>query len=373
MAGLYVHIPFCRSRCRYCSFNSYMGLEGLIPRYVSALIAEAQGWAGAIEVDTIYFGGGTPSLLSAGQLGDILGALRRAFVVDPGAEITVEVNPGTASAGSLAAMRALGVNRVSLGVQSLDDRELGMLGRIHTAAEAVAAFEMARGSFDNVSIDLLYGLPGQGLGRWRRTLERALGLGPEHLSLYPLSVEEGTPLAQAIAQGRMSPPDADLAAEMYQLAEEALGAYCHYELSNWARPGRECRHNLAYWYNLPYLGLGAGAHSCLGGSRFHNVASPREYIARVAGEVPGEGAIAGSEPIAEALEMAETMILGLRLEEGVGLDRLALRFGGDAVARYRSQIDELKCLGLLEEGEGHVRLTARGRLLGNEAFLRFLP
>lgn len=369
--SLYVHIPFCRSKCHYCSFNSYSGMDWIIPQYVEALIREMRPWVDhSLKVSTIYLGGGTPSLLNGEQIGEIVEACGEAFDVAYNAEITIEANPGTISEPFLRQLRALGINRLSLGVQSFDDRRLRELGRLHSATEAVEAYGMARRTFENINIDLLYALTSQTVEEWRETLERALSLEPDHLSLYPLTVEEETPLAKEIASGRVMRPDPDVAAEMYHLAEEMLSDYDHYEISNWARPGNRCQHNLSYWRDLPYLGFGAGAHSFFAHYRFSDLLSPIEYVQRLA---EADSAIDQAEYIDEALEMAETMILGLRLGEGVSLDGFARRFGREVTSLYRAQIEELISLGLLAKDDDALQLTRRGRLLGNEVFVRFLP
>lgn len=385
--GLYLHIPFCRRKCAYCDFNSYGGLDGLIPEYVSALVREIELWSDqGLVAATLYIGGGTPSLLSANQLRLMTEAAGRHFGLFTGAEVSIEANPGTAGKGWFEAARRLGVSRASLGIQSFCDDELRLLGRIHSADEARTAFSATRqAGFDNVNLDLIYGLPGQTLFRWQESLDAALRLAPEHLSLYCLTLEESTPLARRVARGELPAPDPDQAADMYLRADEALGlaGYQHYEISNWALPGKECQHNLLYWHNKPYLGLGAGGHSSWGGYRFHNTALPDSYIWQVAQLRPAQGEasdvlcsrspVAGKEAIPRDLEMAETVVLGLRLVEGVSLGDFSGRFGVQLTEAYGRQIQELQALGLAELGDGHLRLTPRGRLLGNEAFWRFLP
>jgi oxygen-independent coproporphyrinogen-3 oxidase len=391
--SLYVHIPFCRSKCSYCDFNSYAGLESLIEPYVNALVAEMGLWREAtqhMDVTTVFFGGGTPSLLPLAAVERIMTALRRSFRLATDAEVSFEANPGTVDCAYLRELGSLGVNRLSLGVQSFHEDELATLGRIHTAEEAREAYHTARlAGFDNVNLDLIYGLPRQTMTPWQETVREAIALRPDHLSLYALTVEEGTPLADAVTQGRLPPPDADLAADMYLSAEEALAAagYQHYEISNWAFPERECRHNLACWRNEPYLGFGAGAHSCLGGFRFANVRDPRRYTALVeettkAGVRPADGLapfladvahIASAEQMTAARAIAETVVLALRLLEGLPLEEFRRRFGQDLMSVYGSQVEELEALGLVERSDGCLRLTSRGRLLGNEAFQRFLP
>jgi oxygen-independent coproporphyrinogen-3 oxidase len=287
-----------------------------------------------------------------------------------------------------------GVNRLSLGVQSFHDDELRLLGRIHTVAEAMTSFRAARrAGFHNVSLDLIFGLPRQSPDRWHATLTQALALEPEHLSLYSLTVEDGTPLADSIARGDLPPPDDDLAADMYELAEEMLEAagYLHYEISNWAKAGASgsqgathslpsvCRHNLAYWRNEAYLGLGAGAHSSWREHRWYNLPWPQDYVARMAeggvGEAPWESPVAIQvEAINGPLAMGETMMLGLRLlKEGVPLARFATRFGRSLLDVYADELTSLQAEGLVERLSDRVRLTRRGWLLGNQVFGRFLP
>ena len=316
MPSLYLHIPFCQRKCPYCDFNTYAGLNRLFEPYTAALVREielAGASRGRPAVKTIFLGGGTPTVLPARLLRDILDACHRAFDVQPDAEITSEANPGTVDVDRFAALREIGVNRLSMGVQSFDDAELQFLGRIHSADEVETAFNAARlAGFDNINLDVIYGLPGQSPETWRRTLRRALELGPEHFSLYSLVVEEGTPFAEWAEAGRIGYPDSDLAADLYELAEEVLdpAGYVQYEISNWARtvatmPGTRqedarpakdvsvaplqtgvnphfaCRHNLTYWRNEAYLGFGPGAHSSEAGWRWANIKPVAEYIDRV--------------------------------------------------------------------------------------------
>lgn len=318
--------------------------------------------AGGERVDSIYFGGGTPSLLSPAQIGEVLDAVRSRFSVSPAAEISIEANPGTIDESYLYGIRQIGVNRLSLGVQSLRDDELKLLGRIHTAAQAEEALSLARKSgFDNVNLDFIYGLPGQSLEDWRETLDKVMTLAPEHLSLYALTLEPGTPMWRDVEDGRLPAIDPDLAADQYELAEDMLaaGGYRHYEISNWAKPGRECRHNLAYWRNEPYLGIGVAAHSCLDGHRFANTPSLDGYLS--AALPPREL----DEKIGPDLRQAESVILGLRLDTGVAVAGFK--------DRYRRTVVEMTDLGLMEYSGDNIKLTRRGRLLSNEVFWRFLP
>lgn len=380
--SFYVHIPFCRRKCYYCDFNSYAGLEHLFKPYIEALLREISCLAnlyGPEAGESLYFGGGTPSLLPPELIRAVVEGLKENFGLLPGAEITLEANPGTVDKAFLEALLEIGVNRLSLGAQSFNEGELALLGRIHSPEEIEKAFREAReAGFGNVNLDLIYGLPAQSLDSWRVTLEKALELEPEHLSLYALTLEEGVPLAQRIASGELPAPDEDLAAEMYCLAEELLekAGYEHYEISNWAKPGFACRHNIRYWLNLPYLGFGAGAHSFRGDMRWHNVLHPGEYIEILsAPEITGfpSPVACEVEKITPAIEMAETVILGLRLvKEGLSFERFYRRFGMDLRELYGPQIEELVELGLLEIDRERIRLSPRGRLLGNEVFQRFV-
>ena len=390
--GLYIHIPFCHTKCPYCDFNTYAGIEALMPGYVTALATEIRRWGallGSPRVNTIFFGGGTPSYVPRQAIADILDAVRQAFPVSEDAEVTIEANPGDLLNNDLGFILDAGVNRLSMGVQSLDDSLLELLGRRHTSDEALAAYEeVRRTGFDNVSIDLMYGLPYQSLEQWKDTLEQALELSPEHISMYCLTLEGGTPMERQVAQGELPEPDPDLAADMYTLAEDmfADARYRHYEISNWARPGMESRHNLTYWLNRPYLGVGPGAHSYLGACRFNNLNSPREYIGRLreaeTRASPAEAlspevirripTVASVEVIDRTLEMAETMMMGMRLDDGVRLQDFHDRFGESVASVYGKQVDELTKVGLIELRDGALCLTRQGRLLGNEVFLRFV-
>jgi len=342
---------------------------------LSALKNELIRRAGGECIRSIYFGGGTPSLLPAEHIGDLLSAISSLFTVDEAAEITIEANPGTVNEAYLTSIRKLGANRLSLGVQSMNDRELALLGRIHTAAEAREAVRFARSSgFDNLSLDLIYGLPGQTLADWQHSLDEAIAMGPEHLSLYALTLEADTLMWRAIKEGSLPDINPDLSADQYELAEDLLAAqdYGHYEISNWARPGHECRHNLTYWRNLPYLGVGVAAHSCLDGHRMANTGSLDKYMADFSGKLsPLLPEL--DEEIGPELALAETVILRLRLSEGVYADDIRHRFGIDILTHYGRQVEEMVVAGLMERTDGNIKLTRRGRLLSNEVFWRFLP
>ena len=372
--ALYIHFPFCRRRCSYCSFVSYQGRESDIPEYVKALKKELVLRAAGQRVSSIYFGGGTPSLLSPEQIHELLSVIPSHFTVDEASEVTLEANPGTVDEPYLADIMKLGINRLSLGVQSLDDGELALLGRIHTAAEAGDAVRLARNAgFTNLSLDLIYGLPGQTLSSWHRTLDELIGLSPEHISLYPLTLEADAPMRLAIQRAEVPPIDPDLTADQYELAQDTLAAhgYHHYEISNWAKGGYECRHNLVYWHNLPYLGIGIAAHSYIHGHRLANTTDLDSYLNAFSSNLPPAWEL--DEEIGPELQLSETVILGLRLSEGVCLEGIRSRFGIDLLKHYSQQVDETAALGLLEYSGQRIRLTRRGRLLGNEVFWRFLP
>ena len=285
--SLYIHIPFCLSKCPYCDFNTYQGIETQFGDFLTAVCAELDAWFRVLAhppVNTVFLGGGTPSYLPPGAVARILDTVAAgAGRLPSDAEITAECNPNDLTPECCADLRAAGVNRISIGVQSMDNALLTMLGRRHDAAEAAAALRHCRrAGFNNISLDLMYGLPRQTLRQWQDTLDAALSLSPEHLSLYALTLEDGTPLRRWVTEGRLPEPDPDLAADMYDHARRALSAagYCHYEISNWAFPGRQSRHNLAYWRNRQWLGVGPGAHSALAGIRFWTVRSPKDYAAR---------------------------------------------------------------------------------------------
>ena len=394
--ALYVHIPFCESKCPYCDFNTYTGIESLMPPYVAALAREIEqwgAWLGRPTLASVFFGGGTPSYIPTADLQRLMDAIRASFDLPDKAEATLEANPGDCSFERLAAMRDAGFNRTSIGVQSFDDAELAMLGRRHDAARAAqAVLDARKAGFANVSLDLMFGLPDQLVATWERSVEQAIRLGTDHLSAYALTLELGTPLEADVRLGRTPEPDSDLAAEMYLLAQTMLdGAdLAQYEISNWASPGRESVHNLAYWRSLPYLGVGPGAHSYLYGigaldafgARFANVTPPRLYIERVnAWEVDGPldataigtaAATGHCEPVSRRDAMAETMMMGLRLNDGVADAAFRERFGEGIADAFPAATADCIDFGLLEWADGALRLTEDGRLLGNEAFSRFV-
>ncbi|MBI4306139.1 MAG: radical SAM family heme chaperone HemW [Chloroflexi bacterium] len=476
--GLYVHIPFCETKCPYCDFNTYAGIEPLIPEYVLALRKELRIWGsllGRPTVGTVFLGGGTPSYLPAEALESVVGTMRDAFELLPDAEVTMEANPDDCSPAKLADARGAGLNRISIGVQSLDDRLLKSLGRRHDAAQAVSAARTARSAgFKNVNLDLMFGLPDQSLAHWEDSLAGVMELAPDHVSLYALTLEPNTPLAAWVKAGKVADPDPDLAADMYEHAEDVMASagFRHYEISNWARPGFESRHNLVYWTNGPYLGVGPGAHSHLRATRFANLKSPREYIRRMReialtpilsrrergdflpaqtwgigshdpverneegdfllsptseiapsrapspggrggrgggdvadpalrqaqGASPARtflsptwesneergvtppatafmaqaGIVESAERVSPAQEMSETMMMGLRLDTGISARAFQARFGRTLDEAFGDIIAGLVDLELLARDPSGIRLTRRGRLLGNEVFSRFV-
>ena len=385
--SLYLHIPFCTAKCGYCDFNSYAGLDHLVPEYTPALVQELGLWAPAaraFEVQTVFFGGGTPSLSSIADMQTLSEAIRERYAVAPDAEWTLEANPSELTAEHLAGLRGSGFNRLSIGVQSLHDDELAQLDRQHSGARALEAVRSARAAgFENVNVDLIFGLIEQPLGRWRETLEGVLALEPEHLSCYALTIEPGTHLYYRVQKGELPEPDPDVVADQYEWTRGRLAeaGYQQYEISNWSRPGRPCRHNLVYWRAAPYLGIGAGAHSFFAGQRFANVDSPQRYVELVTAsheqrEREGGGAlqqIAGGETPDEATLRADALILGLRLLEGVSAAEFATRFGTPLRDAFGPAIERHVGLGLLEWSGERLRLSERGLLLANEVFVDLLP
>ncbi len=414
--SLYLHIPFCKHRCAYCDFNTYAGQEDSIPAYVDALCNEidfvgrssrTERREGGGEVaHTIFFGGGTPSLLSPQQFEKILRAIRGQFELSD-AEITIEANPGTVSYDALCQMRELGINRISFGVQSANSEELHMLERAHDYFDVIEAITSARkAGFDNLNLDLIYGLPEQTLQTWQTTLKRIFNLHPEHISAYALTLEHGTPFGRWALKGLLPIPDPDSAAEMYEWASNAFGSmgYQQYEISNWARlmdgsrimnsenihSSYACRHNLQYWRGLPYLAFGAGGHGYANGYRYSNALRIKTYIERLSNyelrnthyKFPLTPATVNHHKQTMTDDMSEFMMTGLRLtQEGVSSSAFQDRFGRGLMEVYPKEIEELLRFGLLEwkketsetlKASDVLRLTERGRLLGNQVFMRFL-
>ncbi|MFN8419791.1 MAG: radical SAM family heme chaperone HemW [Anaerolineae bacterium] len=378
--SLYLHIPFCGTRCTYCAFNTYTTMDALIPQYVQALSHELRlvGSRTTAPVHTIYFGGGTPSLLSASQVQQVLRACYDSFDVLPYSEITLEVNPGSIDERYFAALRETGVNRLSVGMQSVYESELRLFGRDHDAAAVPITVRRARAAgFNNLSLDLIYGIPNQTLNMWQSSVEAALEIGADHLSMYALQLEDGTPLTKNVQQGWISKPDDDLAADMYDLADELANSagLAQYEISNWARQGRECVHNLQYWRNLPYLGFGAGAHGYAAGIRYEVVRQIPRYLQLASSQMvpmtyPLTASIERHEAIDVQTQMAEHLMTGLRLvREGINIRAFAERFGVDIDVIYGDLLRKFEGYGLLVRDDTTIKLTKSARLISNLIFV----
>lgn len=375
--GLYIHVPFCLAKCRYCDFISYPYAETAAANYFRALGKELELYGSILSepekmLDSVFIGGGTPTSTPAIMLQELLAKVKEQFQLLPGCEITVEANPGTVDRHYLEHLRESGVNRLSLGVQSFQDSLLALLGRIHTAAAVVEAVRAARAAgFTNLNVDLIFGIPGQSTEDWLASLKQAIDLEPAHVAAYGLQLEPGTPLAQAVSGGELAPCPEDQELYMYQTAIDYLTGqgYEHYEISNFARPGKESSHNLKYWLNQPYLGVGPAAYSYLHGERYANVPDIGAYAASLSrGKLP----IKDRETTTSRQEMAETMFMGLRLLKGVDLETFYRRFGRRAEDIYRGEIASLQKAGLVEIVAGCLRLTAKGLPLGNEVFKEFV-
>jgi oxygen-independent coproporphyrinogen III oxidase len=372
--GLYLHIPFCSAICSYCNFNRGLFDEALKAEYVDALVREIARSGGDRRppADTIFFGGGTPSLLDPAEVARLVDACRERFDIPSDAEVTLETNPETATEARLEQFRAAGVNRISFGVQSFRDAELVRLGRVHTAVRARGAVEQARAAgFDNVSLDLMMWLPGQSIADWRESVETLVALGPDHASLYLLELYPNAPLRDEMARAGWSlAPDED-AAEMYLWALSRLerAGYRQYEISNVARPGRESRHNLKYWTDGEWLGFGCGAHSTVAGVRWKNVAGTREYVARMAAAEPVS---VERRRLTADQRLEEALFTGLRLANGLDMEAIGARHGADVWERFGTALEPFVVGGLLQKDGPRLRLTRRGMLLANEVMAVFV-
>lgn len=368
-AGVYLHIPFCKSRCSYCDFATDVYRDNnVVERYVAALCSEVSAFIthhSSFTADTIYLGGGTPSLLTPKQLERIMTAVNDVFDVASDAEITMEMNPATVTPETLAEFRNLGVNRASFGVQTFDDRALKLLARGHDASDARTTFKMLRDAgFENVSFDLIAGLPGQTLDDWRKNLDEAIAMNPTHLSLYLLEIHSGTPLAEQVRSGRQPHPDDDLAAEMYEMMLDELAAagYEQYEISNFARPGRESRHNTKYWRLDPVYGFGVSAHSFDGRERYANERDTAKYVEMIEGN-------GSAEAMREMIDVpSEYIFLGLRLNDGIDIADYETRFG----VSLSDKIAVLSANDLVTILDGKLKLTRKGMLFSNEVFAEFV-
>ena len=374
--SIYIHVPFCARKCAYCDFASISGREADWGRYFDEILTEIRLWSEITDfgllgdkyrVKTMFIGGGTPTLVDADYIEKTIDACRGIASFEADAEITIEGNPGTLTPHGLAAYRRVGVNRLSLGVQSFDDGLLRSLGRIHTAGQIGEAVIMAReAGFDNINLDLMYALPGQEMGQWTDTLDAAVALGVEHLSAYSLIVEPGTLMAARVASGAATVPDDDAVNAMQRQAIARLDAagYRRYEISNYARPGRECRHNLVYWNRGDYLGLGCAAHSLLGGRRFHNPESLDDYLVGVRRQ--------DEIQLTPRDEMEETLMLSTRTVQGLDLSAWESTFGVPFVRGREAAIRQLEKGGLVEIAGGRLRLTTRGMEVQDAVVLELL-
>ncbi len=376
LAGIYIHVPFCRSRCSYCDFATGIYERSLVEHYLGALMREIRSWTEVSNpgpVDTIYFGGGTPSLLYPSQINQIIETVQARFDLSEDAEVTLELNPGKLTVEILRQFRGLGINRVSFGAQTFDDRELSRLGRSHSVNDIRQTFRYLRDAgFQNINLDLIAGLPGQTLDGWKRNLNEALTLGPEHLSFYLLEVHEGTPLAEHIRRGVQPVPDEDIAAEMYKmmLDQASVAGYRHYEISNLCLPGFESRHNTKYWTGVPYYGFGCSAHSYDGHfRRWSNERQVSRYTSLVAS---GQSPVAENETLSVDEVRAEALFLGLRLMAGLDLLTYQKLFGADPLEDHAQELSYFREAGLIELDGDLLKLTRSGALLSNEVFAAFV-
>jgi len=378
MVGLYVHVPFCSAICNYCNFNRGLFDAALKAKYVEALTAEIAGHralgpaAARARADTIYFGGGTPSLLEPDEVERIIAACQAAFTVSPDSEITLEANPETVTAARLEAFRRAGVNRLSFGVQSFRDQELRRLSRLHTADRAGHAVQDARAAgFDNVSLDLMMWLPQQSVSDWLESVDRAIAIAPDHMSLYLLELYPNAPLRDEMARAQWSQAPDDDAASMYLTAMERLddAGYEQYEISNVSKPGRRSRHNLKYWTDGEWVGFGCGAHSTSGGVRWKNVSSTEEYVARM---IEGRSAAVDVRALGHDERLGDALFTGLRLNEGVDLQTVNARYGADVWARFGSALSRFVDAGMLCRDGSRLRLTRPGMLLAHEVMEVFV-
>jgi len=365
MAGLYIHFPFCLKKCSYCDFYSIEKQDELVPQFIDALHKEIGLYSATRREDasigTIYLGGGTPSLLPEEEIAAVLDAVALSFPVRPDPEITIETNPGTLSLNKLTFYREIGINRISIGMQSIHEDELELLGRVHNSVEGIDAIRMARkAGFDNINTDLIYGLPGQILTKWQETLEKIITLSPDHISAYTLTWDNETRMGEQIRSGILPYPDEDVITDMYLATSEFLTrhGFEHYEISNFAKPGFRCRHNEGYWTGEPYFGLGPSAHSYLDNKRFWNVPDVHEYIEFLS---ENRAPLSGEETLDPDQQALERLALGLRTREGVSLSKLSNK---------QLIIRELVQSGFATEQNGRLSLSSRGFLLADEIALQ---
>ena len=385
--GIYLHIPFCTTKCGYCDFNAYANLDYLVSDYTSSLIKEIKLWEKSLNkhsVKSIFFGGGTPSLTSITDLQQIISTMFETFNISPHAEFTLEANPTELTEKYLHKIRELGINRLSMGVQSMNTNELQLLERTHSPQQVLNVIKASRkAGFNNLNLDLIYGLMEQDLQTWQETVEKILDHHPEHLSCYALTIEPGTPFYYRVEKGVLPKPNPDIAAEQYEWTRKRLddAEYIQYEISNWAKKNYQCMHNLIYWRNNDYLGIGAGAHSYFNGKRFANIDAPNRYIELVnTSYTEWENKkhivmkqITSNETPDLATTQSDTAILGLRLIEGINFDDYKKRFNVDISQLYAETISKHLKTGLLEKTETSLRLSSKGLLLANELFVDLLP
>lgn len=383
--ALYIHVPFCSTKCTYCTFNTYIDLDNLIQPYVEALVREIQYISMSTEqhhIKSIFFGGGTPSLLTAKQYQVIFKAIHEGFIVNDDAEITLESNPSDIDERYAGQLLDVGFNRISIGMQSAVESELQMFNRRHTMETVIDAVDACRSTgFTNLNLDLIYGNPYQTLEQWRSSLETALQLQPNHFSLYGLELKGGTPLRDEVMRGAVPTPDDDLAADMYELATDILAhnGFEQYEISNWSKPAFQSQHNLQYWYNLPYLGLGPGAHGFANGYRYSTVLAPGRYINLLnqpeeqSLEFPKTPAVAKATKVKREAEISETIMMGLRLtQEGIHRETFRSRFDVDILDLHREALEKYAAYGLVSIDEDRVVLTQQGRLLSNSVIAELI-
>ena len=370
--GIYIHIPFCIRKCYYCSFNSVENQQGLIEPYISSLIKEIEGRSSDVKqykAKSIYIGGGTPTILKASHLNMILNGCRRHFSLQRNIEITIEANPKTVDDNKLLELKSAGFNRISIGIQSFNDDELKLLGRQHNSDDGTSAFKAARNAnFDNIGIDLIYGIPNQKKEDWDDTLGKAIKLNPEHISIYSLSIEKGTLFDKLVAEDKLLTLSDDEAADMYNTAYAKLkqAGYLPYEISNFSKPGFSSRHNQIYWNNEEYIGIGAGAYSYINKNRSWNISDISRYI-----EMNGN-AKEGEEPLKTGQILSETIMVRLRTIDGIDINRLNSMFKIDFLKQYKGKTSKLMDAGLIEITDNHLRLTRKGILLMNEVAVEFV-
>ena len=372
-SSVYIHIPFCATKCYYCAFNTYTFHKEQAKVYLAALRTEMELYAPEAEpLQTVFIGGGTPSILSAKTLAQLFADIHQYFQITPDAEITIECNPGTVDGEKLSVMKDNGVNRLSFGLQAMQDDTLKQLGRIHTVDEFLESYHLAReGGFENINIDLIFALPDQTMDTWHHTLNEVITLKPEHISAYNLVMEDTTPFYEWWQAGELQLPSEDTEADMFQYTIETLTAhgYTHYEICNFASPGHYARHNLVYWNNQPCIGLGAGASGYANGVRYSNIRGIAPYVSKLSKR---NKPIADTERLTGHAEKSETLMLALRKREGISFEDYQDRFGEEIEAAFGRILKNWIDLRLLERTSTHLRLTPRGLFLANEVFVELM-